>query len=467
MEINDFDRAIYTTYNKYGKKQVYGVIANILDKNDLCGITRDENARDNAINLGIEKVREIILGRFVERVLRNQKDGLGKNALETAIIKTYQKYSDNPRVDEIILSCISDLVDGLESDEYFENDVRKILEGSGLNINQKIIVQYISEETGKEILEQIEKENNKTENQNVMRPSNIRTFPQNIQKAQNYMAVKHGLDFKLQQGQIADISLGDQLFASTSIGNIRKNQEDAVILIQHPRNPNFKFLAVSDGMGGHEKGEVASYEVVRQMKNWFESLDPIHYEDMKFIPGLMRNKLREISENISRNYPESGATFSGAIVGKDETIIGNVGDSRAYVTKDGELMQVTEDDSMSWQKYKQGRIETKDDIRFDPESNQITQCIGNGIDPSPHLYRINNRYYDKLLLVSDGVTDCLRDDQISVITKYTDRKKLANSIVKSSLEQSFLDKGITAGKDNTTVALYDNTKKDPIEFEMK
>ena len=110
-------------------------------------------------------------------------------------------------------------------------------------------------------------------------------------------------------------------------------------------------------------------------------------------------------------------------------------------------------------------------MRFHYESNKVTQCLG--MDETykkmvPNIYFIDNSDYDTLILVSDGVTDCLSDDQIMIITTKTSREEIAKALVKSALEndsyrntknqEKEFVRTIYAGKDNTTAAVYAKKK---------
>ena len=106
--------------------------------------------------------------------------------------------------------------------------------------------------------------------------------------------------------------------------------------------------------------------------------------------------------------------------------------SRGYIVKNNELIQVTKDDSQVQKYYDAGYIRRKDDMRFHIYSNIITSCIGS-LNPErplrPHMYRIKNTDYDSLVLLSDGVTDCLSDSRIMAITANTPKEKIASALV--------------------------------------
>ena len=95
-------------------------------------------------------------------------------------------------------------------------------------------------------------------------------------------------------------------------------------------------------------------------------------------------------------------------------IIGQVGDSRAYLLRDGRLLQVTKDHSYVQEQVDAGLL-TPDQARVHPYSNVITRCVGAGAEVVPDVYFGDLRSGDLLLLASDGLTGMLEDDQLAVI----------------------------------------------------
>ena len=266
-------------------------------------------------------------------------------------------------------------------------------------------------------------------------------------------------------------SLGKTMFASSDVGKKRTIQEDSVLLLRHPKNKHFKMLIVADGVGGYDFGGEASRYATQTMLNWFESLNKKYYYDIDLLQSQIVDELKKINNQILAFNDGRGTTFVGAIVGKEKTLIVSIGDSRAYITKNNELIQVSRDDSLVQRYFEQGIILEKDDMRFHYESNKVTQCLG--MDETykkmvPNIYFIDNSDYDTLILVSDGVTDCLSDDQIMIITTKTSREEIAKALVKSALEndsyrntksqEKEFVRTIYAGKDNTTAAVYAKKK---------
>ena len=208
----------------------------------------------------------------------------------------------------------------------------------------------------------------------------------------------------------------------------KANQEDAFLLMVHPQNPKFKMLLIADGMGGLEKGEQASHIVIQELKKWFYSLDITYFSRMENIKKFLDEKIIEISEKLQHNQNMGGSTMVSAIVGEKDTLVSNVGDSRAYIYQNKQLTQLSQDDSWIDSYFIEEEFK-----RFHIHNNVITQCIGDNYPPKVHHQIISNQEYEKILLFSDGVTDCLSDEQILGICKTTDRKKLAHKLVEKAL----------------------------------
>ncbi len=268
-----------------------------------------------------------------------------------------------------------------------------------------------------------------------------------------------------------EYALEGTLFATQDVGKKRNNQEDAVTILTHPNNPEFKFLAVSDGMGGVELGDKASLYTAQKITEWFNSLPPEAYYYPEDLQTSFNNRLIEISNDIYRQYNTdynrimSGATFVGAIVTNDRTIISSVGDSRAYTTDGYNLNLITRDESNVWPPTIPAQAATKetlDELRFRKGNNAITRCIGQPLSNIQSTI-IRNEDYIRLLLFSDGVTDLLSTDKIKLLALNTRPEDLTRTLVEEAITYDAIRfkgesadyKGvIAAGKDNATSAAF-------------
>lgn len=270
-----------------------------------------------------------------------------------------------------------------------------------------------------------------------------------------------------------EYGLSGTLYATQDIGKRRGNQEDAVIILEHPENPEFKLIAVSDGMGGVELGDKASSYLTQQLARWFKSLPADLYSFPMEVQQLLNKKIAQISNEICKQYNSEyrgivcGATVVASIVTQEYTINSTVGDSRIYTIKDDKLELITRDESAVWPPYKEARDMTPaelDDLRFVRNNNEILRCIGQSMDAS-HIQSlmIPNSSYDKIILLSDGVTDLLSQEDIRVISRKYPTERITHELVEAAItnmarrargadERHY--SGVNPGKDNATAAMY-------------
>jgi len=250
----------------------------------------------------------------------------------------------------------------------------------------------------------------------------------------------------------------------SNAGLVRDNNEDRVITAVHPKNPNLKLLAVADGVGGYENGEMASNFAITTLLNWFTNLSEDLINDSKYISKSISQMIKFINNYlfiVKSCQNGCGTTLTCAIVNKRETIIANVGDSRAYIIKNNEIKQVTRDDSLVWYYYESGDL-SKEELRFHKKSSLITKYVGPDFNIDPEITKISNRSYDGLLLFTDGVTDCISDSKIEKIVSKSKKSNLAKAIIKEAVygkPPKRIPKGEDFcapinGKDNASVAIY-------------
>lgn len=451
------EKAIIKTYQKYEIGQVKGAMIKAINNGNINGFTNDENARAELNITRPEDFRIEIFGKYLECVLNSDKP---RDNLESAIQKTYKKFEQRSGDGiEVVQTYLNDLFAG---DNHFTRDdgeralLDELIRRLGPNTTvQDWMLNLITQRVAEAVV-------NENLLQQSMVPQNVKIYSENMKDLK--AAMISGLTYDKEGSiQIANMQ------AATTIGNVRHNQEDAVLLMVHPENPDFKMMVVSDGVGGQDAGEVASHFTIEEIKKWFSKLSPEYYKNVRNVQDLLEYELNRISSDLC-DKGKGGATFVGAIVGENETLLSNVGDSRGYMLKGRELIPITRDHAIVQNLYESGEIKERDDMRFHKSSNVITQCMGNeSVDPQ--FYIANNKDYDMLFLFSDGVTDCLSDNNLLAITKTTSRKYLASRILENALrnESKVRDEIATdpnyysiirPGKDNTTAAILFNDNEE-------
>lgn len=444
--------AIKSTSIVHSLNQAEGALKFLISDNDIDYFTRNYDARKNIDEIGTEQIKDIAIKKYIESIIKDINEP--KTPLEKAVKKTYFKYENDPTVDEndllqnLLKQCLSNHINTFTRDENARGDLDEYLKANNINLSE-----YVANSIAEKIVgDIIFKEENLNEQMHI---SNIYSHSNNIEMLRSQII--SGTRIKRE----GTISLGKDLQACSSIGKIRKNQEDAVLLIRHPLNPEFKMMVVADGLGSLDAGAKASDMVVSEIQSWFETLDVSYFESLEGIGENLEQALNIISKRINVELSGRGAsTFVGAIIGKEETVISNVGDSRAYMVEGASLQEITEEPSLIKDLNKQGITKNPGDVRIYKDENRVTQALGKETI-KPNFYYMSNYFYDAILLFSDGVTDCLSDDELYAITRNTDRSRLAETIVRSALKPKITESGnierqVNAGRDDTTAAVYLN-----------
>jgi protein phosphatase len=174
---------------------------------------------------------------------------------------------------------------------------------------------------------------------------------------------------------------------------------------------------VADGMGGHAAGEVASEMAVQIISRELGSLRGL--EDEEAMVRVQRAVVAANSAIFERTLAEEekrgmGTTATMLTLLPGRYVIGQVGDSRAYLLRDSRMLQLTKDHSYVQEQVDAGLL-TPEQARVHPYSNVITRCVGAGADVVPDLYFGDLRENDLLLLASDGLTGMLEDEQLQKI----------------------------------------------------
>ena len=284
-----------------------------------------------------------------------------------------------------------------------------------------------------------------------------------------YSDVMSGAQLKNQHN---NYGLDGNLFAAQDIGRRRSNQEDSVLILTHPENNNFKIIVVADGVGGVNYGEKASQYTVQKLGAWFNSLPVSLYRDPTQVQELFLREIATISGEIYNTWNKdgninSGSTLAAAIITENAAVTASVGDSRIYTIKNGDLTLMSQDESAVWPLNKTQFTITKkelDDLRFHIYNNQITRCIGHRMRPSSiQSLIIDNSLYEKIILLSDGVTDLLTQEEIKIISTVYPQHMIAEQLVQTALNNNAIRQQgadelhngtVPAGKDNATAAMF-------------
>lgn len=231
----------------------------------------------------------------------------------------------------------------------------------------------------------------------------------------------------------------------SDIGMVRETNQDSHFT---PEDESMPLFMVADGMGGHNAGEIASVKAIEKVKEWMK-------ENTKELTSInkIENSVAKSIEYANKyifNYSKTANGFSGmgttltmGYVFNDKIIIGHVGDSRAYLIKDFDIMQITQDHSLVQQLIKEGKISQKE-AKSHPQRNVITRAVGIGNEIKIDIFTIDVNNGNVVVLCSDGLTNMLTEKDLAItFSEEKDVQKACKIVVEKAK--------FKGGNDNITV----------------
>lgn len=206
----------------------------------------------------------------------------------------------------------------------------------------------------------------------------------------------------------------------TDVGIKKDTNQDSLCVKQAETEKGTILLAIiCDGMGGLEKGEVASATVINAFSNWFENELPSilasdsYFEDTKYRwDRIIKEQNQNIGEYGRKNHIQLGTTISAIIVFEDgKYLIGHVGDSRVYRITDTDLEVLTLDQTLMAQKVRNGTM-TPEEAERDPRRNMLLQCVGASKTVEPDYIDGTISANECYMLCSDGFRHVVTADEI-------------------------------------------------------
>jgi len=226
--------------------------------------------------------------------------------------------------------------------------------------------------------------------------------------------------------------------AVTDPGRRRRRNEDAYV-VEPP------LFAVADGMGGAQAGEVASRLAAAALK---ESGAEAGGE--RRIVSLIQEANRRVYDRSNRdpNASGMGTTMTVALVENGQVAFGHVGDSRAYLIRDGSMEQLTEDHSLVAELMRSGKL-SPEEAETHPQRSVITRALGTDPDVDVDTFTIAAHKGDLFLLCSDGLTTMVPNETIlDLVERHRDDvEKALRALVSAA------NKG--GGEDNITVVAFE------------
>lgn len=240
----------------------------------------------------------------------------------------------------------------------------------------------------------------------------------------------------------------------TDVGLKREKNEDSILV-----DDDASIYIVADGMGGHLGGEFASRLAVETVRDIFHKFreDP-ETTQTEFSEEVIRDigaRLKyAISKASNRVYEEAGrnvnlagmgTTMVGLVIDDGKAYIGHVGDSRAYLLQDNEIIQLTEDHSLVAEQIRAGFI-TEEGAKYHRLKNIITRSVGFQKDVEADILVRDLEDGDTFLLCSDGLSNMLEDESLlSLVRKSKNLQTACKRLVDEANK--------SGGEDNISVIL--------------
>lgn len=225
------------------------------------------------------------------------------------------------------------------------------------------------------------------------------------------------------------------LFGRTDVGQIREHNEDNFLVADLTRGrrslmegdreqsigPKGTVFAVCDGMGGAAAGEVASQMAVDIIYERLCSGDPPRSRDelgRRLVAAIEEAGLRIFNEaRADRTRRGMGTTATVAALVDDRLFLGQVGDSRGYVLRGDQFVQVTRDQSLVNQLIEAGQL-TEEEAETFEHNNIILQALGTSESVQVDLTFVDLKQGDTLLMCSDGLSGMIRSDEIREVLRH-------------------------------------------------
>ncbi len=226
--------------------------------------------------------------------------------------------------------------------------------------------------------------------------------------------------------------------ARSDVGLVRSNNEDSVYA-------GARLLALADGMGGHAAGEVASQLVIAALAHLDDDEpggDLLAKLDAAIHSG---NSAIAAQVEMEPDLEGMGTTLTAILFAGNRIGMVHIGDSRGYLLRDGELTQITKDDTFVQTLVDEGRI-TKEEAHSHPQRSLIMRALtGHEVEPTLTMREV--RLGDRYLLCSDGLSDPVSDETILEALKIPDVTESADRLIELALRGG--------GPDNVTVVVAD------------
>src|SRR5207244_1825984 len=236
-------------------------------------------------------------------------------------------------------------------------------------------------------------------------------------------------------------------FGLTHVGRQRQHNEDSFLVEDKAR-----LYLVADGMGGHAAGEIASRIAVDSISEfilhskeddgtWPHAYDEHYRRSTNKLMAAVRMANTQVLEAMRKDarLRGMGTTVVACLADADTMSFAHVGDSRAYLIREGQLSRITNDHSWVFEQVQAGML-TEAGAEKHPLRNVITRALGGALSVTPDASEVESRPGDVYLLCSDGLTGMVPEDEIlRVVSENEDLEKACQTLIDLANERGGLD----------------------------
>ena len=246
------------------------------------------------------------------------------------------------------------------------------------------------------------------------------------------------------------MSIKVEVAALSDVGSVRTNNEDSF-----GYDPERHVYVLCDGMGGMAAGEVASQMAVSTFLQSISATPPDTATEMTLHQAIKAANDAVHTAGLIPQHRGMGTTLVAAAIEGTKLIVGNVGDSRAFMLQNGQCMQLTVDHSYLNELIRSGTIAVEDAASVDLKGMEsvITRAVGVSATIDPDFFSVDLTPGDIILLASDGLTRYIEAPEIAQLVNCMAISLSAQSLIALAKERG--------GADNITVILLQISAADP------
>ena len=221
----------------------------------------------------------------------------------------------------------------------------------------------------------------------------------------------------------------------THVGNVRPTNQDTIILGQN-------LYGVADGMGGHLAGDIASKMTGELLTEALKGLEPRTDTLAQCISNI--NAQVFTRQQTDESLRGMGTTLTVIWEGTQSVFLAHIGDSRAYLLRDGDFRQITKDHSMVAELVREGLL-TEEEAAVHPYRHMITRAVGTDPEVETDVQAVDKMPGDRWLICSDGLSGCVPNADMAEILAENGLQEAADKLLQLALTRG--------GQDNITLVI--------------